>query len=126
MTTDRTLAHTDATHDNGPRKRKRIIISDDESDDSSTEPIIDLTHVPTRAQTCINTGGPPKHHGSKHSRTARFTTTTLSKNLSLITHRHITTDTDFTHPDPSSVKPLLSTIFSAHCHLQHHLILCRL
>ena len=80
-----------------PRKRRRrIIITDEEDDDDE---IIDLTH---------NTKPTPSTHPPK--RTTRLTSTTLTKNLALILHRHKQDDINFSSPSLTNIKPLTSMI----------------
>lgn len=78
------------------RRRRRIIISDDDDDDDD---IMDLTGRPHPAQ--------PTH---AHKRSTHLITTTLTKNLALILHRHKQDDINFTPPNLCAMKPLTSMI----------------
>jgi ribonuclease HI/exonuclease III len=90
---------TDTPHSPPPprRRRRRITVEDDE--DSDDDEIIDLTaqRYPTRTT-------------RPHKRTTHLTTTTLTKNLSLIPHRHKQNDINFTPPTLNAIKPLASMI----------------
>jgi exonuclease III len=80
-----------------PRKRRRrIIISDEEDDD---EEITDLTGQPHSTRTT-----------HPHQRTTHLATTTLTKNLALIIHRHKQDDINFTPPSLNAITPLTSMI----------------
>ena len=79
------------------RRRRRIVISDDEEKDD--DDVTDLTGRPHPTQ--------PTH---PHKRATHLITTTLTKNLSLILHRHKQDDIGFTPPNPGAMKPLPSMI----------------
>jgi exonuclease III len=73
------------------------MISDDEDDND--EEMIDLTGQPHPTRTTHS-----------HKRNTHLTTTTLTKNLALIIHRHKQSDTNFTPPSLTAIKPLTSMI----------------
>ena len=83
------------------RRRKRITISDGES---SEDEIVDLTGRPPAPT------AQPTYASLPPARTTRLLTTTLTKNLALIINRHKQNDINFSHPKPSTVKPLTSLI----------------
>ena len=94
------------------RRRKRITISDGES---SEDEIVDLTHPGGGARAAATVVAAaaavaPTHANPPPARTTRLLTTTLTKNLALIINRHKQNDINFSHPKPSTVKPLTSLI----------------
>ena len=104
--TDDPPTDTNPSNDSSPpspapprkRRKRRIIISDDDTDDDTT----DLTGIPTTH--------PHHNQQTQQAIPKRMITTTLTKNLALILHRHKQDDTNFTSPNPDSMKPLTSMI----------------
>ena len=97
--TDEQPTDVNQQHPLPPRKRRRrciVVVSDDEEEDDS---ITDLTGRPHPTQ--------PPH---THTGAPRLITTTLTKNLALIIHRHKQDDINFNPPNLGAMKPLPSMI----------------
>ena len=97
--TDEQPTDVNQQHPLPPRKRRRrciVVVSDDEEEDDG---ITDLTGRPHPTQ--------PPH---THTGAPRLLTTTLTKNLALIIHRHKQDDINFNPPNLGAMKPLPSMI----------------